>query len=199
MESPIAQAESPYEVLRRLENIVRVGVVAAVQHGKPARIRVRTGNITTNWLPWVAQRAGGRQRRHWWAPVAGEQCLLLAPGGDLLNAVALPGIYSDSNDQASTSATVERTDWSETEHAEHDSATGTYTMQVERSITLRINNGASIEMTRDSITLRAGGGSLVIDSAGVRGEPDVRSGSISLRTHLHTGVRTGTSNTGTPV
>lgn len=198
MESPVSQAESPYEVLRRLENIVRLGVVAAVRHGKPARIRVRTGNLTTNWLPWVAQRAGGAKRRHWWAPVEGEQCLLLAPGGDLLNAVAIPGIYSDSNDQASTSATVERTDWSDTEHAEHDSATGAYTLQVEQGITLRINSGASIEMTRDRITLRAGGGSLVIDSQGARGEPDVLSGSISLRKHQHTRVRQGNDNTGEP-
>ena len=198
MESPIAQSESPYEVLRRLENIVRVGVVASVRYGKPARIRVRTGNLTTNWLPWIAQRAGGRKRRKWWPPVVGEQCLLFAPGGDLLNAVAMPGIYSDAMPQGSESETACRTDWSETEFYEHDSATGQLLAVVETGITLRIKDGASLEMTHDRITLRAGGGSLVIDSAGVRGEPDVKTGSISLRTHRHGGVERGGDNTGVP-
>lgn len=199
MESPIAQSESPLEILRRLENLVRLGTVAAVRHGRPARCRVRTGNLLTNWVPWFAGRAGGRKRRKWCPPVVGEQCLLLAPGGDLLNAVALPGIYSDAMPQASESETTCRTDWSETEFYEHDSATGQLLALVERGITLRVRDGASIEMTRDRITLRAGGGSLVIDSQGARGEPDVLSGSISLRKHRHTNVKSGNDNTGAPV
>ena len=199
MESPIAQPESPYEILRRLENIVRFGTIAAVRHGKPARCRVKTGNLTTNWVQWFAGRAGGRSGRKWWPPVVGEQCMLIAPGGDLLNAVALPGIYSDAMAQGSESPTASRTDWSETEFFEHDSATGQLQAMVERGITLGVNGGASIAMSRDSITLRAGGGELVIDAAGVHGTPDVFAGNISLRRHRHRDVEPGKGTSGAPV
>ena len=74
MESPIAQPESPYEILRRLENIVRFGTIAAVRHGKPARCRVKTGNLTTNWvhgsLAALAGVEGASGGRPWWASSA---------------------------------------------------------------------------------------------------------------------------------
>ena len=36
MDRPVNQNESPLEILRRVENIVRAGTVAEVRHGKPA-------------------------------------------------------------------------------------------------------------------------------------------------------------------
>ena len=99
MDRPVNQNESPLEILRRVENIVRAGTVAEVRHGKPARCRVRTGDLLTNWVPWMAGRAGGK-RRQWRPPEIGEQCLLLAPGGDLMNAVAMPGLHSDKAPRA---------------------------------------------------------------------------------------------------
>lgn len=97
MDRPIDQPESPFEILRRLENIARVGTIAEVRTGRPARCRIRCGNITTNWIPWVTGRAAGEAGSVWWPPKVGEQCLMLAPGGDLMNAVVLPGAYSDAN------------------------------------------------------------------------------------------------------
>ena len=58
MESPIAQPESPLEILRRLENLVRLGTIAEVRHAKPARVRVNTGELLPTWGPWIDQRAG---------------------------------------------------------------------------------------------------------------------------------------------
>ena len=37
MDRPIDQPESPFEILRRLENIARVGTIAEVRTGRPAR------------------------------------------------------------------------------------------------------------------------------------------------------------------
>ncbi len=42
---------------RMLENLIRFGVIAAVQM-KPPRVKVKTGELTTAWLPWLALRAG---------------------------------------------------------------------------------------------------------------------------------------------
>ena len=93
MDSPTPQPESPYETQRRMENIVRKGTVAAVRLAAPARVRVKTGDNTTDWLPWIALRAGGVAGGRTWNPaVVGEQCTVLAPGGEgLAEAVAAFG------------------------------------------------------------------------------------------------------------
>ena len=43
MDRPVDQPESPFEILRRLENLARVGTVEEVRTTKPARVRIRTG------------------------------------------------------------------------------------------------------------------------------------------------------------
>ena len=80
MESPISQPESPLEIVRRLENVVRLGTVAEVRYETPARCRIKTGDLVTDWLPWTTARAGGD--RSWWAPEVGEQVIVLSPGGN---------------------------------------------------------------------------------------------------------------------
>lgn len=206
MESPIAQPESPYEILRRLENIVRAGTIAAVRHGKPARCRVRTGNLTTNWVPWLAQRAGGARGRHWWPPAVGEQCLLIAPGGDLLNAVALPGIYSDAMAQGSESEHACRTDWEHGDHMQYDGAeralrivVGDASFEMSSSL-IRMRVGSStFKMAEGKASIQAGGGTFIVDGRGVYGGPDVRdSMGIVLSRHAHTNVRPGDGMSGPP-
>lgn len=89
------------EIARLIENLLRLGTVAETQHGKPPRVRVRTGGITTDWLPWAERRAG--RTRTWSPPTKGEQVLLFSPSGDLRNAVVLTGIPTDANDVPSHS------------------------------------------------------------------------------------------------
>lgn len=89
------------EVFRLLRNIVRTGVVTAVDLSA-GLCRVQTGGIQTTWLNWLTTRAG--RSRTWWAPSVGEQVLLLAIGGELDTAFVLPGIFSDENPAPSASA-----------------------------------------------------------------------------------------------
>ncbi|MFC4519087.1 phage baseplate assembly protein V [Cupriavidus pinatubonensis] len=91
------------EIARLIENFVRIGIVADVQHGSPPRVRVQTGGIMTDWLPWLELRAG--RTRTWNPPTKGEQVLLLSLSGDLRNAVVLTGIPSDRFDVPSHSPT----------------------------------------------------------------------------------------------
>lgn len=87
------------ELARRLANVVREGTVAAVD---PANYRVRVQYDTdeagepvlTAPIPWMVTRAG--PDREWWAPEVGEQVVLLAPSGELTQALALPALYSDA-------------------------------------------------------------------------------------------------------
>jgi len=89
------------EFFRLIETMLRFGTVAEVRHAKPPRVRVRTGRITTDWLPWIEARAG--RMRTWSPPTIGEQVLLLCLGGDLRNGVILCGIPSDDFDTPSHS------------------------------------------------------------------------------------------------
>ncbi|MFZ2307530.1 MAG: phage baseplate assembly protein V [Rhodoferax sp.] len=198
VDKPIAQPESPFEILRRMENMVRAGVVHSVRHAAPARCRVKTGGLVSNWIPWWVLRAGGQQRNHWWPPVPGEQCLLLCPGGDLLNAVALCGMYSDAMPQNSDNPNICRTDWSPTDFMEHDSDTSRLDIYCDQGITLRVGTSV-LEITRNAIVLSSNGGTLKVDAAGATAAPDVIAGGISLVKHQHGGVTVGNASTGRPL
>jgi phage baseplate assembly protein V len=79
---------------RLLENLIRFGTVAEVQM-QPPRVRVKTGELLTAWLPWIALRAGLDQE--WDPPTVDEQVVLLSPSGQLANGVALTGMFSDAH------------------------------------------------------------------------------------------------------
>lgn len=77
---------------RMLENLIRFGVIAAVQM-EPPRVQVKTGALTTAWLPWLTLRAGADQE--WDPPTVDEQVILFSPSGQLANGVVVTGLFSD--------------------------------------------------------------------------------------------------------
>ena len=89
------------ELKRKLANIIKVGVIAAVDHGK-ARVRVNLGTTQSAWLPWLTTRAGGDVS--WWAPEEGEKVLILSPGGALEFAWVLPSIFTTEHGSSGSSA-----------------------------------------------------------------------------------------------
>lgn len=82
------------ELARLIENLIRFGTVEAVQVDPP-RVRIKTGNITTAWRPWLNLRAG--EDRDWDPPTVGEQVILFSPSGNLAQGVALTGLSSDQH------------------------------------------------------------------------------------------------------
>jgi phage baseplate assembly protein gpV len=161
---------------RRLQSIVRIGVVTAVD-ATAARARVHLGGDTESaWLPWLAERAATISV---WAPVeVGEQVVVLAPGGDTAQGVIVGSLFSASRPAPSSDA------------AEHRLQLG----------------GASIAVLEDAITITAGGTVVRIDGGGVSisaplavsapitAAGDVTGGSISLQGHTH--IITGGSSAG---
>jgi phage baseplate assembly protein V len=199
VESPTPQHESPYELTRRLEGLARIGTVTEVRTERPARCRVAIGENTTDWLPWLERRAGGRRGgRTWWPPVQGEQCLVIAPGGDLRAGVVLPGIYSDAMDAPSEDAGCERTEWDEGNSQEW--LAGNYLLRVSTSIRLQVGNNTFLELTDGGITLRVGGQTLTLSPSSIEAHPDILGGGrVSLVNHVHVGVETGPGITGVPL
>jgi len=187
--------DSPQETTRRVENIARLGTVLAVRHASPARCRVKLGDNTTDWIPWFTCRAGGKQGSMWWAPVVGEQCMVLSPGGDLAQGVALLGLYSDKKPQGASEAGMFRMDWSSDDYMQHNTEGSQLKINCFGSITLNVQ-GNTVEVTPQFIRLAANGGELIVDERGVTATPDVTSMGVSLVKHVHGGVRTGTAFTG---
>ena len=147
---------SPVELYRLLANMIRTGRVEAVRPGSasdPARCRVRTGELLTTWVPWVSQAAGGPgQTRHWRTPAIGEPCLLLSTGGDLAQATALPGLFSDDMPQGAASQDVERHDFSSTDFWEHNRPASTLRFEIASAIELKVG-GSMLRITPAGTTL----------------------------------------------
>jgi phage baseplate assembly protein V len=80
------------DLSRRMDSLLRQGKILTVDHDR-ARARVSLGeNLFTTWLPYFARRAGNTI--DWDPPEPGEQCLVLAPGGELAGGFVLTGLYS---------------------------------------------------------------------------------------------------------
>ena len=80
------------ELSRRIENIIRFGTVHSVDHAA-VRVRVQTGNLVSQWLPWLERRAGNTTT--WDPPTVGEQCVVFSPSGEPAGGIVFYGMSSD--------------------------------------------------------------------------------------------------------
>ncbi|WP_038908156.1 phage baseplate assembly protein V [Dickeya oryzae] len=82
------------ELMRLLENLLRVGVVTAVDP-ESWRVRVKSGELLTDWLRWNTTRAGAFNV--WFPPAVGEQVLLGCLGGNPETAVIIGSLFSEAH------------------------------------------------------------------------------------------------------
>ena len=174
------------DIIRRLESLIKIGVIHAVDY-QQARARVQSGQIISDWLPFLTLRTGTTVT--WSPPTVGEQCLLLAPSGVLNTGVVITGIYlknqspSKSPDehviQFADSAVIK---YNQKTHAL--TASGIATAQIE----------ASQSVTADTPQVNCTGN--VHISGNVTVDGDVIASGISLVKHIHPGDSGG--KTGKP-
>jgi len=161
------------EITRLLENIVRFGTIEAVQM-QPPRVKVKSGNIATTWLPWLNLRAGAD--REWDPPTIGEQVVLLSPSGNLAQGVVLTGLFSDLIPANGDRAVIE-----------YDS--------IAKRLLAVLPTGGKAQLT-------APGGVTILGNVDITGtvtvSADVVASGISLVTHKHGGVQTGSGTTAVP-
>lgn len=110
------------DIRRRVDNLVRLGVVAEVDL-PAARVRVRYGGtadepVLSAWLPWLALRAGAAVS--WWAPAVGEQVAIAAPSGELSAGVVLGSLYAADAPPPAGDAEVHRTVYADGALVEYD-------------------------------------------------------------------------------
>jgi phage baseplate assembly protein V len=178
---------------RRTANAIRYGRIMAVDYAN-ARVRVKSGDIESAWLPWSTGRASGAKRR-WDPPEVGEQVVMLSPGGDMRQAVVLTGVFQQSAGAPSDSADKDTTVYGDGTVVEYDRG----------SRTLLVNfGGTSITARPAAITLTVGGVSLAVSASGVAitGGMVTHNGTNIGDTHTHEGSPSAPpgprSNTGAP-
>lgn len=187
----MARVDTLTEIQRLLQNLIRFGTIAEVDHDS-ARCRVQSGDVLTAWLPWLTLHAGSTVVT-WSSPALGEQVVLLSPGGDLCSAVALHGLYSAAVPAPSNQPTLHTERFDDGAVIEYDCA----------AHTLRVVLPAD-----GTATLTAPGGVTVIGDVQITGDVaitgkveasvDVTADGISLKNHVHGGVQAGGADSGPP-
>jgi len=187
------------EQVRQLNSVALKGTVEQTDYAM-ARVRVRSGDTLTGWIPWMTSRAGGDV--DWSAPEIGEQVMVLCPSGDPANGVVLGAIYQTAHPANANKETIRRTTFDDGAVIEYD----------------RENHALKVILPDNaSVALSSSGGTMAVDLQGgitIKGdvtlEGDINqtgkitssgdhvAGSISLQQHVHGGVQSGSGTTGAP-
>lgn len=179
------------DLARLIQNLIRIGTVVDVDYAAPA-VRVRTGELTTNWLKWAEIRAG--QTTDWDPPTIDEQVVLLSPGGDLSGAIVIRGLGSDLIPPPSNNKNKTVRNYPDGAHVEYDHSASD----------MRISGIKTLLITAsDSITFQAPNLNLLFSNTAITGEiihsgGNLTSNGVTVHTHVHGGVISGGSDTQGP-
>jgi len=181
---------------RLLENLIRYGTVAEVQM-QPPRVRVKTGELLTGWLPWIALRAG--LDKDWDPPTENEQAILFSPSGQLGNGVALTGVFSDEHAANGDRAGLHRRTYRDGAVIEYDSVAHHLRAVLPEAGTTELISQGGIHIvgpiTHEGDYTQTGNQNV---TGKVTVSVDVVAAGISLVKHLHGGVMSGGGKTGQP-
>ena len=172
-------------ITRLLENLIRLGTVAEVDH-KGARVKVQSGRLLTGWLPWATLRAG--EDREWDPPTVGEQVVLLSPSGQTANGVAIVGLFSDQHPANGDRPGLHRRTYRDGAVIEYDSVAHHLraTLPAGGSTELVSTGGISItgDITHKGNYTQTGNQNV---TGTVTVSTDVVAASVSLVNHVHLG------------
>ncbi|RRV04438.1 phage baseplate assembly protein V [Pseudomonas sp. v388] len=176
---------------RLIENLIRFGTIADVQMSPP-RVRVKSGSLTTGWLPWLAFRAGNDVE--WDPPSVDEQVVLLSPSGQVSNGLVITGIYSDAIPANGDHETLHRRTYRDGAVIEYDSSTHQLRAQLPEGGTTELISDGGIRLvgpvTHEGDYIQQGNftqtGDQVITGK-VQASADVLAAGISLVKHTHVG------------
>lgn len=174
------------ETNRQIANVINFGQISEVDCAR-AKARVKFGQVTTDWLPWVTFRAGSAQT--WSAPTTGEQCIVLAQGGDLNMAAIILGLYTKN--APSQSADEHVFNFSDGAKITYNQASGELTATGLK--TANIDAANSLTITSPTVTINGDlsvTGNIDTDKnisakGNIGAGGDVKASNISLRNHNH--------------
>ncbi|WP_265029741.1 MULTISPECIES: phage baseplate assembly protein V [unclassified Wolbachia] len=139
------------ELQRKMANIVRIGIIKEIDYEK-AKVRVKIGELLTDFLPWITSRAG--EERSWLPPSINEQVVILSPLGELSLGVVLAGIYQEKYPAPENKKEINSIKFQDGTKLSYDKDKHHLEIEVVDKITLKAGE-SSIEMTKSGIKLKA--------------------------------------------
>jgi phage baseplate assembly protein V len=182
---------------RLLENLIRFGTIDQVQM-KPPRVRVKTGELLTTWLPWLTPRAGDDQE--WDPPTQGEQVMLLSPSGQLANGVVIAGIFSDQHPANGDRAGLHRRTYRDGAVIEYDCVAHHLRAILPESGTTELVSQGGLRIVGPIVhegDYTQTGNQTITGLVTV--SDDVVAAGVSLTQHPHGGVKAGNDQSGGPI
>jgi phage baseplate assembly protein V len=172
----------------------------AVDYAK-ARIRVKSGDLESNWVPWVTGSTKGK--REWNPPKEGEQVVLLSPGGDMTQAVVLPGIFADNQSANGDNGDVNRTTYDDGTVIEYDQSSKTLkaTLAAGGKADITAPGGMKITGNVEIVGKLQVSDDILTESA-LKATGEVwtgLNGGVHLSSHVHSGVTSGLATTAVPL
>lgn len=140
------------ELYRLILNLVRKGTILAVDHEK-VLCRVESGDMQTNWINWLTLAAG--ETTDWNPPTVGELVLLLCPGGDAAEGVALRGINTDDIAPPSNKPTTHTKRYPDGAVIEYDHAAHTLVATLPDGATAILDIPTSVTVNTKAATVNA--------------------------------------------
>lgn len=135
------------EIERMMSNLLRVGVISELDEAN-ARVKMKVGGLSTDWLPWGVARAGAT--RTWSAPRVGDQHVLFSPYGDPAQGIVGPAVYQESQPAPAASKDQEHILLPDGSTVDYNSATNTLTISVSGNGNVVINcKHATVNATED--------------------------------------------------
>jgi phage baseplate assembly protein V len=151
------------ELQRRLENLIAIGSITAVDHEKKCVQLSISGRPPSNWLPFPAEI--GRNFRRWRPLRPGIQAVVLSPSGNPAQAVIAQILYSDDLPPPVTAENLDVIQFEDGTTVSYDSDKHCLTLDSVGDIALKA--GRTIVIDGKNIVIRtAEGGYYQIDNAG---------------------------------
>lgn len=205
------------ELARRLENLIRLGTIQTINPSKPfSTVTVNLGEITTAPIRFLNLRAGNDKT--WDPPSIGEEVIVFSPCGVLEMGIAVTGLNNDAfpapSDDLNQIIRIFADGCIIAYNVESHALEailptgGTAVITAPGGLTINANTTINGNLQVNGSTAMTGnntvqGSQLVQGSSHSTGdfstEADVKAGSISLKTHKTSGVRSGGDISGDPV
>lgn len=186
------------DLYRRFENLIRIGTIAEVDE-QNLRLRVQSGELLTDWLPWPTQV--GNNFIHWRPLRVNTQVVLCCPSGDPAQALIVSILYSDALQPANVDAALDVVQFNDGTTIQYDSAQKALTLSSAGDIhfiaqnSIHLHAGNKVQSTAENHVTE---GKVHIAGPVTQTGGDFTSDGVSAQHHKHVGVASGTAKTGAP-
>lgn len=189
---------------RRINNVINLGIVTAVNHAD-ATCRVKIDGNETDWLPFGAARMGNV--KIWNPPSVGEQVMVISENGELDTAVVTGSFDYDSHPMPSANANSIEMHCKDGAVFSYDHSAHKLDVRLPNASTTNVQSN-TINVSGDTVNFNCSSFNVACDSYAIDcsaytldSSTNNHNGTMVINgtpylAHNHSGVRSGGSSTG---